>query len=77
MKLFVKVLSLVILWGLGKAATICPNGAVPSLNDATICYSFLSSSTEFLNAEQTCVDLGGHLASIDSAFTDTFLNRRF
>lgn len=59
-----------------EATLTCPTGAVPSLGDGSLCYSFLSSSTEFLNAEQTCVDLGGHLASIDSAFTDTFLNRK-
>uniref|UniRef100_A0A914R3K8 C-type lectin domain-containing protein n=1 Tax=Panagrolaimus davidi TaxID=227884 RepID=A0A914R3K8_9BILA len=59
-----------------EASVICPTGSVPALNDNTLCYSFLSSSTEYLNAEQLCVDLGGHLASIDSAFTDTFLNQK-
>ncbi|KAE9548049.1 hypothetical protein FO519_008739 [Halicephalobus sp. NKZ332] len=43
------------------------------LSDPSVCYSMLTTQTEYLNAEQTCVDLGGHLASVDSAFTNTFL----
>ena len=51
----------------------CPAGSLQSLTDATKCYSFISSPTEFLNAEQTCVDLNGHLASVGDGFINTFL----
>ena len=73
-------LSFLIILNFGKiceSTTTCPAGAVVSLNNPSICYSLLTSQTEYLNAEQTCVDLGGHLASVDSAFTNTFLVRKF
>uniref|UniRef100_A0AC34PVF4 C-type lectin domain-containing protein n=1 Tax=Panagrolaimus sp. JU765 TaxID=591449 RepID=A0AC34PVF4_9BILA len=51
----------------------CPRGSLASLKDSSKCYSFISSTAEFLNAEQTCVDLRGHLASVSDGFLNAFL----
>uniref|UniRef100_A0AC35G070 C-type lectin domain-containing protein n=1 Tax=Panagrolaimus sp. PS1159 TaxID=55785 RepID=A0AC35G070_9BILA len=52
----------------------CPTGSLPSLSDPSKCYSFISSPSEFLNAEQTCVDLNGHLTSVGDGFINAFLS---
>ena len=35
------------------------------------------SEYPFVNAEKSCVQLGGHLASIHNGFTNAFLSRLF
>jgi hypothetical protein len=48
----------------------CPNEGVEW---QSVCYYFQSNSTAFVNAEETCLQLGGHLASIHNGFTNAFI----
>jgi len=64
---------LIFLIFLQKSESACPAGAVQSISDSTVCYSFYSVELAFTDAEQTCTDLRGHLVSIKDGFVNTFL----
>jgi len=67
------VLIFSLLLFLGHVNGDCPVGSLADLNNVGKCYSFISSGAEFLNAEQTCADLGGHLVSVGDGFVNAFL----
>lgn len=52
----------------------CPQNAIKS-NDGKTCFSFHTNAIDFYGAESSCVSQGGHLAFVDSAFTNSFLLR--
>lgn len=54
---------------------ICPSGAIDG-TDPKICYKFYGSNvytTDFYTAEENCVSINGHLASVSDAFTNANL----
>jgi hypothetical protein len=51
----------------------CPKGMVQSLSNPTICYSFQSTKKAFFNAEEACIKLKGHLASVHNLYTNIFI----
>uniref|UniRef100_A0A1I7ZR44 C-type lectin domain-containing protein n=1 Tax=Steinernema glaseri TaxID=37863 RepID=A0A1I7ZR44_9BILA len=65
------ILLLSALVGLIYAEGSCPRGAIQS-TDGTKCYQFLSNQQQFSQAQETCLDLGGNLASV----TDGYENNR-
>lgn len=67
------LLLLIFLIYLQKSESTCPAGAIQSIADSNVCYSFYSVQLSFTDAEQTCTDLRGHLASINNGFINTFL----
>lgn len=72
MKLLFLILTLKII--IFYAAATCPFGAIESLTDKTVCYLFSSAKLAYLNAEEFCVQHGGHLASIHDGFNDAFIS---
>lgn len=51
----------------------CPNGTIVSLTDPTVCYLFQTQKLAYLNAEQVCTVMKGHLASVHSMFDNVFI----
>lgn len=49
----------------------CPGGTLEASNHN--CFKLISDRKTFYDAENSCSSLGGHLAVIDSLFTNTFL----
>lgn len=49
----------------------CPNNFILAPNN--LCYKYYDLADTFSLAETKCVNLGGHVASVDSAFTNSFL----
>lgn len=54
----------------------CPPKAIRSL-DNKFCYIFNSTLSDFYGAESVCILRGGHLAYIDSAFTNAAVGGKF
>uniref|UniRef100_A0A914YG15 C-type lectin domain-containing protein n=1 Tax=Panagrolaimus superbus TaxID=310955 RepID=A0A914YG15_9BILA len=48
----------------------CQNGGIEWQSQ---CYTFQTLKSAFINAEEACVSIGGHLASIHDAFANAFL----
>jgi hypothetical protein len=51
---------------------ICPNGTVGLVN-APMCYKVMNKTVVWVEAEENCVKLGGHLATVPDAFTNGLL----
>lgn len=72
-----KILILVVLCSIfGYVKSDCENGALQSIVNSSICYSFVSEPSEFIEAEISCQSSGGHLASISDGFTNVLLARK-
>uniref|UniRef100_A0A914QGK5 C-type lectin domain-containing protein n=1 Tax=Panagrolaimus davidi TaxID=227884 RepID=A0A914QGK5_9BILA len=52
----------------------CPNGSIPFFTDPTLCFSFQTEKTNFIGAEEICIGLGGHLASVHSMYENVFVS---
>ena len=65
-----------LLVGLVEAKK-CPTDAVTSTFDNSICYIFNTTETSFKKAEKTCKSMNGHLAWIENAFENSFINGKF
>ena len=52
----------------------CPEGTLEAPNHN--CFKFVNERKTFYDAESYCSSLGGHLAVVDSLFTNTFLAGR-
>uniref|UniRef100_A0A914YGX6 C-type lectin domain-containing protein n=1 Tax=Panagrolaimus superbus TaxID=310955 RepID=A0A914YGX6_9BILA len=48
----------------------CPNDGIEW---QSVCYYFQGNISAFVNAEEACIHLGGHLASIHNGFTNAFI----
>uniref|UniRef100_A0A914CGY3 C-type lectin domain-containing protein n=1 Tax=Acrobeloides nanus TaxID=290746 RepID=A0A914CGY3_9BILA len=51
---------------------ICPNGTVGLVN-GPMCYKVMNKTVVWVEAEENCVQLGGHLATVPDAFTNGLL----
>ena len=67
------VCSLTIFLLIFSVASGCPDG---SISWQSKCYSFFNVTTEFADAELSCVNAGGHLASIHDGFLNALLARK-
>ena len=56
-----------IIWGIYAS---CPPGSVEY---QSFCYIFNQTESEFYKAELSCIQIGGHLASIHDAFVYKFV----
>ena len=65
------VFFLLFVCGVGDA---CPPG---SIEYNSICYSFNQKESGFYKAELSCIQAGGHLASIHDAFVNGPLGRKY
>ena len=65
------VFSMLFVWGVGAA---CPPG---SIEYNSICYIFNQTESGFYKAELSCIQAGGHLASIHDAFVNGMLGGKF
>ena len=65
------VFSLLFVWGVGGA---CPPGG---FEYNSICYIFNQTESGFYKAELSCIQAGGHLASIHDAFVNGLLGRKY
>jgi hypothetical protein len=54
--------------------TACPNGSIASFSDPTKCFYFESQKLNWIAAEESCKNLGGHLASIHDMLDNVFLS---
>lgn len=54
----------------------CPSCAV-SFDQMNKCFEVFTMPQPFITAEQKCVDLGGHLASVQNAFENAFVVRKY
>jgi C-type mannose receptor len=54
----------------GTFAAACSNGGIEY---QAVCYYFQPNETTFANAEEACVQLGGHLASVHDGFANAFI----
>ena len=54
----------------------CPDGTIEDLNNHK-CFKFISNRKTFSDAEDSCYSMGGHLAVVDTMFTNNFLAGRF
>jgi hypothetical protein len=54
-------------------AVNCPLNGLSSMNNDNKCYYFFSAEQDFIKAERTCEEQGGHLVSICNAFVNNFL----
>uniref|UniRef100_A0A914P5K9 C-type lectin domain-containing protein n=1 Tax=Panagrolaimus davidi TaxID=227884 RepID=A0A914P5K9_9BILA len=61
------------LFVINVVVATCPEESIPW---NTQCYKFYSTSVTFPEAEETCYNFGGHLASIHDGFTNTFLGEQ-
>jgi regenerating islet-derived protein 4 len=50
----------------------CPSGSV-SYAPSNSCFKFVTKPAYFFEADEVCVSFGGHLASVESAFVDGFI----
>ena len=73
-KMFVYFL-LTFLWLINFGVSACPNGTIAFYTDKSLCFSFQSNKTLFLEAEGICIGMGGHLTSINSMFENMFVSR--
>lgn len=64
---FVANLSIIL-----SVPSVCPNGTITDPNSNN-CYKFVSDNTSFNNSEEYCTGIGGHLASVSDAFSNTFI----
>ncbi|KAE9547534.1 hypothetical protein FO519_009252, partial [Halicephalobus sp. NKZ332] len=55
-----------------QAQGSCPQGSIPSFNK-DVCWFLVGSPLDFIDSEQYCRGLGGHLASIHNAFDNVYL----
>lgn len=55
-------------------ASSAPASACPGQAFAGSCYGFFAESLSWIDAEDSCIEWGGHLASVNSAAEDTFLD---
>lgn len=60
------------LFGFTRAR--CPLGAIQGL-DLSQCYLYRTEPSSWYDAEETCVQLNGHLASVSNAFVNSFISR--
>jgi len=51
----------------------CPEGAIASFTDNTICYAFHSKLCYFLTAEKSCMEQDGHLVTINEMMDNVYL----
>jgi hypothetical protein len=51
----------------------CPSGMIQGTS-SNQCYQLIKTPASWLTAEYNCMNLGGHLATVDSAFVNTILN---
>lgn len=54
----------------------CPQGSVPGIKANTTCFIFQPNKTYFTIAEENCIGLGGHLASIHHSLDNFLVARR-
>lgn len=54
------------------ATRACPIGSTQGMT-SDVCYYFVKNSFTWLNAENDCIQRGGHLASITNSFESSFL----
>uniref|UniRef100_A0A914CKF1 C-type lectin domain-containing protein n=1 Tax=Acrobeloides nanus TaxID=290746 RepID=A0A914CKF1_9BILA len=69
-------LSLLCSFTFGNVVAICPNWTTP-FNTTGKCYWFPSfwNSIGWNDAEASCNCIGGHLATIDNAFENVFIDK--
>uniref|UniRef100_A0A914DUK5 C-type lectin domain-containing protein n=1 Tax=Acrobeloides nanus TaxID=290746 RepID=A0A914DUK5_9BILA len=67
-----KVILLLIVFLVFDQATSCPSGSInyPSTNS---CFKFVTKPSYFFEADEACLSIGGHLASVESGFADGFI----
>ncbi|KAH7700282.1 Nattectin precursor, partial [Aphelenchoides avenae] len=53
----------------------CPTGAVQGAAPDD-CFALVSSPSGWYDAEEACVERGGHLASVTSAFANAFVRQQ-
>lgn len=59
---------------LGLTFARCPIGAIQGL-DPNTCYFYRTEPSSWYDAEEECVQLNGHLASVSNAFVNSFISR--
>uniref|UniRef100_A0AC35FRS2 C-type lectin domain-containing protein n=1 Tax=Panagrolaimus sp. PS1159 TaxID=55785 RepID=A0AC35FRS2_9BILA len=63
----------VLLFFVSSVSSTCSSDGIEWLSS---CYYFQTNSSQFLNAEENCIqNFGGHLASIHNGFTNAFLSQ--
>lgn len=60
--------------GFGLTFARCPVGAIQGL-DPSICYLYHTEPSSWYDAEETCVQSNGHIASVPNAFVNSFISR--
>lgn len=50
----------------------CPEGSIQGM-ESNICYYLINNNLTWLSAESDCIQKGGHLASIDGVFVNSYL----
>ena len=50
----------------------CPNGTLEDPNNH-VCFKFMIDHKSFSDAENSCYSMGGHLAVVNTMFTNNFL----
>ena len=72
------LLILILLLFLHSSFAKCPEGAI-AVNDIYggdwSCILFNSSDSQFLTAEEECMDKGGHLVSVPNTIINFFIAR--
>uniref|UniRef100_A0AC34FPR2 C-type lectin domain-containing protein n=1 Tax=Panagrolaimus sp. ES5 TaxID=591445 RepID=A0AC34FPR2_9BILA len=63
---------LALVFSIPNVVAQCPSGSV-LWSPLSTCYFFMSTAQNFADAETSCNNLGGNLASIHDAFTNAFL----
>ena len=67
-----KTILLLIVFLVFDSTISCPSGSITYLNTNS-CFKFITKPAYFFEADETCVSLGGHLASVVNSFEDGFL----
>uniref|UniRef100_A0A914Q840 C-type lectin domain-containing protein n=1 Tax=Panagrolaimus davidi TaxID=227884 RepID=A0A914Q840_9BILA len=67
---------LLVFYFVISIAAKCPPGSIQSYSDNTLCLNFQSVKTYYLDAEQVCKDLGGHLTSVHKPVDNMFLSQQ-
>uniref|UniRef100_A0AC35GI39 C-type lectin domain-containing protein n=1 Tax=Panagrolaimus sp. PS1159 TaxID=55785 RepID=A0AC35GI39_9BILA len=57
-------------------AAKCPPGSVQFYSDNTLCLNFNATKTYYLDAEEVCKNLGGHLTSVHKPVDNMFLSQQ-